>query len=109
MIEKRDLSLSELSSELKVFGDKALDAHWAVVYYAGHGIEIGGVNYVIPIDAELQTAAHVEEEAVPLGRVLSKVEGASSCASSSSRACREIPSLSGSPAPAAERAPWDAG
>ena len=66
VVEKQDLSLSELSSELKAFGDKALDADWAVIYYAGHGIEVGGINYVVPVDAELKTTGHVEEEAVPL-------------------------------------------
>jgi len=76
VIEKHDLSLADLSSELKSFGDKAEDADWAVVYYAGHGIEVAGINYVIPIDAELKTAAHVEDEAIPLDRLLSKVEGA---------------------------------
>ena len=45
-----------------------------MVYYAGHGIEVGGINYLIPIDAELKTSAHAEEEAIPLDRVLSKVE-----------------------------------
>jgi uncharacterized caspase-like protein len=28
-------------------------ADWAVVYYAGHGFEIGGVNYLVPVDAKL--------------------------------------------------------
>ncbi|MGH6825724.1 caspase family protein [Methyloceanibacter sp.] len=91
VIEKRDLSLADLSSELKAFGDKAADADWAVVYYAGHGIEVGGVNYVIPIDAELKTSSHVEEEAIPLDRVLSKVEGAHKLRLVILDACRDNP------------------
>ena len=47
------MTLAELIAELNAFGDKAAGLDWAVVYYAGHGIEIGGVNYLIPVDAEL--------------------------------------------------------
>jgi len=91
VIEKHDLTLNELSSELKSFGVKALDADWAVVYYAGHGIEVAGVNYVIPVDAELSSAIDVEEEAIPLNRVLSKVEGAHKLRLVILDACRDNP------------------
>jgi uncharacterized caspase-like protein len=91
VIEKRDLSLTDLSAELKAFGDKATDADWAVVYYAGHGIEVGGVNYVIPVDAELKTSNHVEDEALPLDRLLSKVESARQLRLVILDACRDNP------------------
>jgi uncharacterized caspase-like protein len=91
VIEKHDVSLSDLSATLKDFGDKAQDADWAVIYYAGHGIEVGGVNYVIPVDAELKTSSHVEEEAIPLERVLSKVEGAKKLRLVILDACRDNP------------------
>ena len=91
VVEKQNLSLSELSSELKAFGDKALDADWAVIYYAGHGIEVGGVNYVIPIDAELKTTSHVEEEAIPLDRLISKVEAGRKLRLVILDACRDNP------------------
>src|SRR6185437_4633718 len=74
--EKHDLDLAGLTKELKAFGDRAPTADWAVVYYAGHGIEVGGVNYLIPVDAELTNSTHVDDEAMPLDRVLPKVEGA---------------------------------
>ena len=50
---------------LKAFARKADAADLAIVYYAGHGIEIGGTNYLIPIDAKLET-----DRDVPLDRVL---------------------------------------
>jgi tetratricopeptide (TPR) repeat protein len=89
--EKHDLALNELSAVLNSFGDRAQDADWAVVYYAGHGLEVGGVNYIIPVDAALATAAHVEEEAIPLDRVLSKVEGAHKLRLVILDACRDNP------------------
>ena len=91
VIEKHDLALTQLIAELKSFGDKASAFDWAVVYYAGHGIEVGGVNYLIPVDAELSAASHVDDEAIPLDRVLSKVEGAHKLRLVILDACRENP------------------
>jgi tetratricopeptide (TPR) repeat protein len=91
VIEKHDLTLTQLIAGLKSFGDKASAFDWAVVYYAGHGIEVGGVNYLIPVDAELSAATHVDDEAIPLDRVLSKVEGAHKLRLVILDACRENP------------------
>jgi uncharacterized caspase-like protein len=89
VIEKHDLSLAALTQELKAFGDRTPDFDWAVVYYAGHGIEVGGVNYLILIDAELAASNHVDDEAMPLDRVLAKVEGAKKLRLVILDACRE--------------------
>jgi tetratricopeptide (TPR) repeat protein len=76
VVEKHDLGLAALTSALKDFGDLAADADWAVIYYAGHGIEVGGRNYLIPVDARIAAASHVDDEAIPLERVLAKAESA---------------------------------
>ena len=47
----------------------ARNANIAVVYYAGHGIEVGGVNYLIPIDAQLGSDVDVEDETLSLDRI----------------------------------------
>jgi tetratricopeptide (TPR) repeat protein len=91
VIEKHDLTLPQLTQELKAFGDKASEYDWAMVYYAGHGIEVDGVNYLIPVDAELTTSTHVDDEAMPLDRVLAKVEGAKKLRLVILDACRENP------------------
>jgi uncharacterized caspase-like protein len=74
--ERYNLNLAGMVEALKSFGDKAADADWAVVYYAGHGIELGGITYLLPTDARLARDTHVPDEALPLDRVLSKVETA---------------------------------
>ncbi|MBI4273769.1 MAG: caspase family protein, partial [Rhizobiales bacterium] len=61
------------------------------VYYAGHGLEIGGVNYLIPVDARLATDRDVELEAVPLNQVLSAVERARKLRLVLLDACRDNP------------------
>lgn len=91
VIEKHDLTLTALIAELKGFGDKTPGYDWAVVYYAGHGIEVAGTNYLIPIDAELSASTHVDDEAIPLERILSKVEGAKKLRLVILDACRENP------------------
>jgi tetratricopeptide (TPR) repeat protein len=91
VIERSDLKLDDLAAVLKQFGDAAANADWAVIYYAGHGIEVNGTNYVLPVDARLQKAAHVGDEAMPLDRLLSKVESARKLRLVILDACRNNP------------------
>ena len=49
-----DLSRDGMVAALRAFEREAEQADWAVVYYAGHGIEMGGINYLIPVDAALK-------------------------------------------------------
>jgi tetratricopeptide (TPR) repeat protein len=86
-----DADLSTLGKALKDFGDLAVGSDWAVIYFAGHGIEVGGTNYLIPVDARLEQQAHVEDEAMPLSRVMSKVIGASKLQLVILDACRNNP------------------
>ena len=89
--EVYDADLSTLGKALKDFGDLAVGSDWAVIYFAGHGIEVGGANYLIPVDARLEQQAHVEDEAMPLSRVMSKVVGASKLQLVILDACRNNP------------------
>jgi tetratricopeptide (TPR) repeat protein len=76
VVEQEDLTRAALEKALKDFGDRAAAADWAVIYYAGHGVAMNGDNYLVPVDAELSQAGHVEDETVSLTRVLSKAERA---------------------------------
>ena len=60
VIEHYDLGEQQMRKALAAFEDKATGADWAVVYYAGHGIEVNGRNYLVPVDAHLKTATEVE-------------------------------------------------
>ena len=51
--DKRDLGIVDLRRAVREFSEKAQDADIAVVYYAGHGIEVDGLNYLVPADAKL--------------------------------------------------------
>jgi len=71
-----DLTRDKFFEALRAFASEAEKADWAVVYYAGHGFEIGGVNYLVPVDARLAADKDAETEAVALEQVLAAVGGA---------------------------------
>jgi len=89
--ELLNADLSAMGRALKKFGDLAAGADWAVIYFAGHGIEVGGANHLIPVDAVLEQQAHVEDETVALSRLLSKVAGAGKMQLVVLDACRNNP------------------
>lgn len=68
--ERYDIGVVEFRRALRRFGDAAWKADIAVIFYAGHGIEAQGVNYLIPTDAKLSTDRDIEDEAVPLSKVV---------------------------------------
>ena len=59
---RNDLGALELRRALREFGDQARDADIAVIYYAG--LEVDGINYLIPVDAVLERDADVDDEAI---------------------------------------------
>src|SRR3982074_3374830 len=88
---KLNLTVGELRKALRDFGSASRDADAAVVYYAGHGIELDGTNYLIPIDATLETDADVLDETLSLDRVLFAVEPARQLRLVILDACRDNP------------------
>lgn len=86
-----DLGRDRFFATLHEFGVEAEKADWAVVYYAGHGMEIGGVNYLIPVDARLKADSDAETQAVALEQVIAAVAGAKKLRLVMLDACRDNP------------------
>jgi uncharacterized caspase-like protein len=86
-----DASREELSTALKAFSDESKTANWAVVYYAGHGIELDGSNYLVPIDAKFETDSDIPKESVALDQILNSVSSADKMRLVILDACRENP------------------
>ncbi len=80
-----------VNDALRSFADAAEQSDWAMVYYAGHGIEVGGVNYLIPVDAKLAVDRDVQFEAVPLDQIMAAMEGAKKLKLVLLDACRDNP------------------
>jgi len=89
--EGYDLGREAMLKSLKSFGEAAKGADWAVVYYAGHGMEVKGANYLIPIDAKLGDEEDVEEEAVPVSRLLDRLQDVAGIKVFILDACRDNP------------------
>jgi tetratricopeptide (TPR) repeat protein len=86
-----DLTRDKFFAALHEFGTQAEKADWAVVYYAGHGMEIGGVNYLIPTDARLAADRDAETQAVALEQLIAAVSGARKLRLVILDACRDNP------------------
>jgi uncharacterized caspase-like protein len=88
---RRDLPAAETRRALRDFADAARDADIAVVYYAGHGIEVDGSNYLIPVDAKLERDTDIYDEAFSLDRILIAIEPAKKLRLVILDACRDNP------------------
>jgi hypothetical protein len=88
---RHDLPAAETRRALRDFADRARDADIAVVYYAGHGMEVDGTNYLIPVDAKLERDTDVYDEAFSLDRVLVAIEPARQLRLVILDACRDNP------------------
>jgi formylglycine-generating enzyme required for sulfatase activity len=73
---KTDLGNADLRRALRDFSEQLREVDVAIVFYAGHGMEMNGINYLIPIDATIARDVDVQDEAVSLDRVLSTIEPA---------------------------------
>jgi uncharacterized caspase-like protein len=71
---QRDLGISDMRRVIREFSEKVRDADIAVVYYAGHGMEVDGTNYLVPADAKLLSDFDVEDETISLDRVLKALD-----------------------------------
>ncbi len=86
-------SRAELLDALDAFASEAAKSDWAMVFYAGHGVEIGGVNYLVPIDATLGTDRDVERGGVSLDHVMAAIGRAGKLKLVLLDACRDNPFL----------------
>ena len=92
LVESRlNLASSDMRRVLRDFADQTRDADIAVIYYAGHGIEIDGTNYLIPTDARLERDTDIYDEAFSLDRVLLAIEPARQLRVVIVDACRNNP------------------
>ena len=73
-----NLGLSDFKKAIDDFGLRLAGYDIGLFYYAGHGIQVKGNNYLIPVDANLRTENDVEYDCVNAGRLLAKMEDAGS-------------------------------
>lgn len=74
----RDADIRAMKEAVAEFGRKLLRSGVGLFYFAGHGLQINGRNYIIPIGADIQKEQDVEFESVDVGRILGEMEHAQS-------------------------------
>jgi tetratricopeptide (TPR) repeat protein len=86
-----DASRAKLLDALHAFAEDTKTADWAVVYYAGHGVEVGGTNYLIPIDAKIATGRDLASQGVAASETIAAEAGAKRLKLVVLDACRDNP------------------
>ena len=71
----RDLTREQMFAALRAFAKEAETSDWAVIYFAGHGLEMGGINWLAPVDAQFRTDRDVRLEAVSIDELSAAIEG----------------------------------
>ena len=66
----KDAGKDAFEDALSDFSEAASGAEFAIVFFAGHGIEVDRQNYLIPVDAKLATDRRLRFEALSLDDVL---------------------------------------
>ena len=61
-----DLNRTDFDTRIRDFAKLAKDADLALFFYAGHGIAVNGVNYLIPVDAQFEDETALDFEAIPV-------------------------------------------
>ncbi|WP_426231078.1 caspase family protein [Pararhizobium sp. DWP3-4] len=89
----KDLSRSAMSDALSEFEEKAAGADIGLVFYSGHGLELNGTNYLLPVDATLASDRDVKYEALELDDVLQSLSKVVKLKLVLLDACRDNPFL----------------
>ncbi len=86
-----DATRDDLRDALRKFADDARNADWALIYYAGHGVELDGVDYLVPIDTKLTSERELASQAIPLSDITAAIAGAKKLRLALIDACRDNP------------------
>ncbi|CAN7249666.1 caspase family protein [Pararhizobium sp. LjRoot235] len=70
VLDGENLDKAAMTALVDQFTEIAYDAEVAIVYYAGHGLQVDGRNYLVPIDAQLEKAAQLQTRTIPADKVL---------------------------------------
>jgi uncharacterized caspase-like protein len=74
VVEGRDLDRHGMEDKIREFGRKLDGATMALFYYAGHGLQVAGRNYLVPTDAKLDRPGDLSFETIDVGQVLAQMD-----------------------------------
>lgn len=76
VIYAEDATRRKMDEVVRTFYQKLRNGGVGLFYYAGHGMQVKGRNYLIPVDARIESESDVEHESIDIARVLGKMEDA---------------------------------
>ncbi len=76
VIDLRDATLPQMRTAVRQFGDKLLTYDVGLVYYSGHGVEVKGRNYFIPVNADIQREDEIADQGLDVSLILEKMSTA---------------------------------
>ncbi len=91
VVSDQDLDLAGMRRTIRNFLEKIDGADMALFFYAGHGLQVNGNNYLIPVDAQLSGYNDLDFEALPMDLILSAMERSTKVNLVFLDACRDNP------------------
>jgi uncharacterized caspase-like protein len=91
VVEGHDLDKASMDRTIRNFANKLAGSQIALFFYAGHGLQVGGQNYLIPVDAQLNSGAALDFETVRLDLIQRTMERESTTNIFIVDACRDNP------------------
>jgi uncharacterized caspase-like protein len=76
VIERQDLGRESFSLAIRDFGDRLKGASVGLFYYAGHGLQVKGRNYLVPVDVDIAREDEVPYRGLDINEVLDKMDSA---------------------------------
>jgi uncharacterized caspase-like protein len=73
---KKNANLEAMEGAIEDFGNQLKRGGVGLFYYAGHGVQVNGINYLIPVDAKINRESDVRYKAVDAGRILDEMANA---------------------------------
>ena len=74
VIKKLDATKDQMTNAIREFNEKLPDYNVALFYYAGHGNQVEGKNYLIPVDAKLDKPSDCKYEAIDVNFIVEEFE-----------------------------------
>jgi hypothetical protein len=74
VIEKKNQTLEGMHSAIAEFSRKLGDSEAALFYFAGHGLQVKGQNYLVPVDAKIETEARVQYVSINVSQILDEMD-----------------------------------
>jgi hypothetical protein len=76
VIDLRDASIQQMRAGVRQFGDRLINNDVGLVYYSGHGVEVKGRNYFIPVNADIMREDEIADQGLDVSLILEKMNTA---------------------------------